>query len=55
MLREGDFENTQVLVLDVNTGRLDTLIAADQARKYGYYAAYVSEFEWLDERRLAAR
>ncbi len=51
---EEKFENTQLLVLDIESGRLDTLLAADAARRYGYYAAYVSEFEWLGEDRLAA-
>jgi len=39
-------ENTQLLLLRLSDGRLDTLMDSAHAGRYGYYKAFVSNVEW---------
>jgi hypothetical protein len=47
-------ENTQILILDMRRGVVDTLLPAEAAAKYATYKAYVSDFEWLSDSSLLA-
>jgi hypothetical protein len=47
-----NFENTEVLLYNLSTGRTSVLLNSQRARKYGTYKAYVSEMTWTSPRRL---
>lgn len=53
LVRDG-FEHTQVLVLELATGQLDTVLGAGAARRYGVYAAFAGALAWDGPRRLTA-
>ena len=48
-----DFENTEVLLYRLSTGKTSVLLNSQRARKYGTYKAYVSDMTWTSPRRLA--
>jgi len=47
-------ENTQILLLDLGRGLLDTLLPAKAAAKYATYKSYVSDFRWMGDTILHA-
>ena len=47
-------ENTQILLLDLGRGLLDTLLPAKAAAKYATYKSYVSDFRWMGDTILQA-
>jgi len=54
VLADSAGENTQILILDMRRGVLDTLLAANAAAKYAVYKAYVSALTWLGDTALIA-
>ncbi len=54
VLADSAGENTQILILDMRRGVLDTLLPANAAAKYAVYKAYVSAFTWLGDTALIA-
>src|SRR6266545_1803560 len=54
VLADSVHENTQILILDMRRGVVDTLLPAEAAAKYATYKAYVSDFEWLSDSSLLA-
>lgn len=47
-------ETTQILMMDLRRGVVDTVLPAEAATKYATYKAYVSHFEWLSDSSLLA-
>ena len=54
VLADSAGENTQILILDMRRGVLDTLLSAKAAAKYAVYKAYVRDFQWLSDTSLLA-
>ena len=54
VLADSAGENTQILILDMRRGVLDTLLAANAAARYAVYKAYVSALTWLGDTALIA-
>src|SRR6266571_1202083 len=54
VLADSAGENTQILILDMRRGVLDTLLSAKAAAKYATYKAYVRDFQWLSDTSLLA-
>ena len=51
----GGREGTEVLLRDLRSGRTSVLLGRRAAERYATYAAFVTEIEWLDNRRLRVR
>jgi len=47
-----DFENTEVLLYQLNTRKTLVLLNSQRARKYATYKAFVAEMNWRTPRRL---
>ena len=47
-----NFENTEVLLHSVSTGKTTVLLNSQRARKYATYKAFVSDMTWPSPRRL---
>lgn len=52
VLVRGGFENTEVLLYNLNTRKTLVLLNSRRAKKYATYRAYVSEMNWTSARRL---
>lgn len=47
-----DFENTEVLLYNLDTARTSVLLSSRRAKKYATYKAFVSDMSWTSPRRL---
>src|SRR2546429_7294272 len=54
LLADTATENTQILLLDLGRGLLDTLLPAKAAARYATYKSYVSDFRWMGDTILQA-
>ena len=52
---EGGTELTEVLVRDLSSGEVRVLLDPGSSKDYATYKAYVSDLEWIDEKRIEAR
>ncbi len=52
---EGRTELTEVLVRDLGSGGVRVLLDPGSSKDYATYKAYVSDLEWIDEKRIEAR
>jgi len=49
---KGDFENTEILLHDLNTNRRSILLNSRKAAAYATYRAFVTEMKWIGAKRL---